>query len=92
MKPGMLPRCEQSASWDGLSGRRGGPSPEPRAETVLLGDLISVVFYSCCHPREKDPELMALLGAERAKPWVQHKTYRILGHQNHCLGNQLARI
>ena len=28
-KPGILPRCEQSASRDVLSGRREGPSLEP---------------------------------------------------------------
>lgn len=66
----MLPRCEQSASRDGLPGRREGPIPRAlELSSVLPRELISVVFCPCCHPREKEPELMALLGAEQGKPW-----------------------
>lgn len=66
----MLPRCQLSASRDGLPGRREGPIPRaPEPRSVLPRELISVVFCSCCHPREKEPELMALLDAEQCKPW-----------------------
>lgn len=64
-KQGVLPRCEQSASLDGLSG---GGKVCPRAlkvSSALPRDLILVGFGFCCNPIEKEPEIMALLGAEQ---------------------------
>lgn len=60
----MLLGCEQSASQDGLSGRREGWSPEDLSQALCCRETL---FYLCflflLLPREKDPELMALLGA-----------------------------
>lgn len=72
-KLGMLPRCEESASKGWPLWKEGRLVPRvPEPSSVLPGDLISVVFYSCCHLREKTPKLMVLLGTEQAEPEEQH--------------------